>query len=88
MPVEYLNDKNYLVLNRGISYKIVIPEQATACDKCCVPVTSGDTRGWVPWVPASPYMSFAPYLTEEAVEKFPAIAHFDGTARQVKLSVI
>ena len=64
-----------------MTYKIVVPvkgEQATSCDKCCVPVTSGDTRGWVP---ASPYMSFAPYLTEEAVEKFPAIAHFDGTAR-------
>ena len=64
-----------------MTYKIVVPvkgEQATSCDKCCVPVTSDDTCGWVP---TSPYMSFAPYLTEEAVEKFPAIAHFDGTAR-------
>ena len=78
-----MTKNNLFLIGRQLT-KIVVPvkgEQASACDKCCVAVTSGDTRDWVPWVPASPYMSFAPYLTEEAVEKFPAIAHFDGTAR-------
>ena len=29
----------------------------------------------------SPYMSFAPLLKEEIIQKFPAISHVDGTAR-------
>lgn len=31
--------------------------------------------------PNSPYMSFAPSLTEDARRRFPAISHVDGTAR-------
>ncbi|XP_030831521.1 uncharacterized protein LOC752072 [Strongylocentrotus purpuratus] len=33
------------------------------------------------WMGLSPYMSFAPPLREEAQKLFPAIAHYDGTAR-------
>ena len=32
-------------------------------------------------LPRSPYMSFAPDLTDEAKAALPAIVHFDGTAR-------
>ena len=54
------------------------PDQQAISDKCCIQSSTGDPHNWVP---ASPYMSFAPYLTDEAKKMFPAIAHFDGTAR-------
>jgi hypothetical protein len=33
------------------------------------------------FIPYSKYMSFAPKLTDEMQKRFPAITHFDGTAR-------
>ncbi len=53
-------------------------EVGACCQEMCLPSHSGDP---LDWVPASPYMSFAPYLKEEVREMFPAICHFDGTAR-------
>ncbi|EDV25487.1 uncharacterized protein TRIADDRAFT_55626 [Trichoplax adhaerens] len=44
--------------------------------KSCI--SSNGSKGWIP---ASPYMSFAVPLTAQAKEMFPAISHFDGTAR-------
>ncbi|XP_033096246.1 nodulation protein NolO-like [Anneissia japonica] len=38
------------------------------------------------WAPSSPYMSFSPLLTEESQKQFPAIAHYDGTARYQTVS--
>ena len=37
-------------------------------------------------LPRSPYMSFAPTLTEAASAALPAIVHFDGTARPQTVS--
>lgn len=45
----------------------------------CIPTEGG--RSPNDWMGVSPYMSFAPPLTEEARRLFPAIAHYDGTAR-------
>ena len=53
----------------------------------CAPILNEEDVGKVfensnakiPW--HSPYMSFAPTLTEEIIRKFPAISHVDGTAR-------
>ncbi|XP_033096247.1 nodulation protein NolO-like [Anneissia japonica] len=43
-------------------------------------------EGYKEWAPYSPYMSFAPLLTEESQKKFPAITHYDGTARYQTVS--
>ena len=53
----------------------------------CAPILNEEDVGRVfensnaelPW--HSPYMSFAPFLTEEIIRKFPAISHVDGSAR-------
>ncbi|XP_063951595.1 nodulation protein NolO-like [Lytechinus pictus] len=53
--------------------------QSQVVSPLCLPAVQGDSPS--DWMGLSPYMSFAPSLTEEAKQLFPAIAHYDGTAR-------
>ncbi|XP_071509710.1 uncharacterized protein sll1178-like [Diadema antillarum] len=55
------------------------PLVQTVDSPICLPADGGSSAE--DWVGASPYMSFAPPLTAEAQKLFPAITHYDGTAR-------